>query len=35
MHAYVNIKAKAVLLHATKAPGRRGCIAPTHSRPWH
>jgi hypothetical protein len=28
-------KAKAVALHATKALGGRGGIAPTHSRPWH
>jgi hypothetical protein len=28
-------KAKAVPLHATKALGRRGGIAPTHSRPRH
>jgi hypothetical protein len=33
MHAYVDINAKAVPLHATKASGRRG--APTHCRPWH
>jgi hypothetical protein len=26
-------KAKAVLLHATKAAGGRGGITPTHSRP--
>jgi hypothetical protein len=30
-----NKKAKAVPLHATKALGWRGSIAPTHSRPRH
>jgi hypothetical protein len=28
-------KAKAVPLHAIKALGGRGGIAPTHSWPWH
>jgi hypothetical protein len=28
-------KAKAVPLHAAKALGGRGSIAPTHSQPWH
>jgi hypothetical protein len=28
-------KSKAVPLHAMKALGGRGGIAPTHSRPWH
>jgi hypothetical protein len=31
----VQAKAKAVPLHATKALGSRGDIAPTHSRPRH
>jgi hypothetical protein len=28
-------KTKAVPLHAMKALGGRGGIAPTHTRPWH
>jgi hypothetical protein len=28
-------KAKAVPLHAMEVLVGRGCIAPTHSRPWH
>jgi len=31
----IQLKAKAVPLHATKALGERGSIAPTHSRPRH
>jgi hypothetical protein len=31
----IYIEAKTVLLHATKALGRRGGIGPTHSRPRH
>jgi hypothetical protein len=31
-HMYVS---KAVPSHAMEALGRRGDIAPTHSRPWH
>jgi hypothetical protein len=30
-----DIKANAVPLHAMKALGGRGCVAPTHSRPRH
>jgi hypothetical protein len=32
---YIRYKAKALPLHATKALGWRGSIAPTHSRPRH
>jgi hypothetical protein len=31
----LNVKSKAVPLHAMEALGRRGGIAPTHSRPRH
>jgi hypothetical protein len=35
LHLFRIIKGKAVSLHAMKALGGRGCIAPTHSRPRH